>query len=108
MTHVYIGCDISKERLDLFDPRIAANSAHANSPAGILALFEACGPDAILVFEVEADQRSVRGTDIPPRIGLRPGLAGGLCQGQSALCAAQSAACLAFRPVAEPAQDRPG
>ncbi len=51
MTHVYVGCDISKDRLDVFDPRIAANSEHANAPAGIRALFKACGADTILIFE---------------------------------------------------------
>ena len=51
MTQVYLGCDISKDRLDVFDPRIACNSAHANSASGIRALFKACGPDTILIFE---------------------------------------------------------
>lgn len=51
MPQTYIGCDISKDRLDLFDPDIGRATAHANSAAGIKALFKACNPDSILVFE---------------------------------------------------------
>jgi transposase len=51
MTHVYVGIDISKDRLDVFDPQIGRASAHANSATGIKALFKACGPDAVLIFE---------------------------------------------------------
>jgi transposase len=46
-----IGIDISKDRLDVFDPRLGRARAHANSAAGIEALLQACGPEAILVFE---------------------------------------------------------
>lgn len=51
MPRTYIGCDISKGRLDVFDPDIGHATAHANSTIGIKALFKACGPDAVLVFE---------------------------------------------------------
>lgn len=51
MTHVYVGCDISKDRLDIFDPRKGCASAHANSTEGIKALFKACGPDTVFIFE---------------------------------------------------------
>jgi hypothetical protein len=51
MTHVYIGIDLSKDRLDVFDPRIGRASFHANSAAGIKALFAASKPEDILVFE---------------------------------------------------------
>ena len=70
MPQTYIGCDISKDRLDVFDPDIGHATAHANSVTWIKALFKACSPDAVLIFEVEADQRSVRGTDILPRVRL--------------------------------------
>jgi transposase len=50
MPQNYIGCDISKDRLDIFDPRGGAR-AHANAAAGIRALIKACGPDCVLVFE---------------------------------------------------------
>lgn len=51
MTHVYIGCDISRDWLDVFDPDIGRPTSHANSPAGIKALFKACSPQSVLVFE---------------------------------------------------------
>jgi transposase len=51
MPQTYIGCDISKDRLDVFDPDIGHATAHANSATGIKALFKACGPDAVLIFE---------------------------------------------------------
>ena len=51
MTHVYVGIDISKERLDVFDPQIGRASAHPNSAAEVRALFKACSPGSILVFE---------------------------------------------------------
>ena len=51
MTHVYIGIDLSKDRLDVFDPRIGRASFHANSAAGIKALFAASKPEDIVVFE---------------------------------------------------------
>ena len=51
MTHVYTGIDISKARLDVFDPRIDRATEHANTAAGIKALFKACQPQDILVFE---------------------------------------------------------
>lgn len=51
MTHVYVGIDISKDRLDVFDPAIGHPTQHANSAAGIEALFTACGPDSVLIFE---------------------------------------------------------
>ena len=51
MTHVYIGCDISKDRLDVIDPSIGHSTAHANSSAGIKSLCGTCGPGAVLVFE---------------------------------------------------------
>jgi transposase len=51
MPQNYIGCDISKDRLDVFDPQIGRASAYANSAAGIRALLKACSPDNILVFE---------------------------------------------------------
>ena len=54
MTQNYIGCDISKDRLDVFDPRIGHATAHANSPAGIRALLKTCKVGNILIFEGEA------------------------------------------------------
>jgi transposase len=51
MPQNYIGCDISKDRLDVFDPDIGHATAHANSAAGIKALFKACNPNSILIFE---------------------------------------------------------
>lgn len=62
MTHVYLGCDISKEQLDLFDPRSGRASAEPNSAAGIHRLLRDCGPDAILVFEATSgcDQALLR------------------------------------------------
>ena len=51
MTHVYTGIDISKARLDVFDPRIDRATEHANTAAGIKALFKACQLQDILVFE---------------------------------------------------------
>lgn len=51
MPQTYIGCDISKDRLDVFDPDIGHATAHANSVTGIKALFKACSPDAVLIFE---------------------------------------------------------
>lgn len=59
MTHVYIGIDISKDQLDVFDPRIGHASAHANSAAGIRALFAVTQPESILIFEATSgcDQR---------------------------------------------------
>jgi transposase len=50
MPQNYIGCDISKDRLDVFDPRSGA-SAHANSAVGIRSLIKACDPGSVLVFE---------------------------------------------------------
>jgi transposase len=51
MPQNYIGCDISKDRLDIFDPTIAKASSCANTAPGIKALIKACTPDSILVFE---------------------------------------------------------
>lgn len=51
MPQNYIGCDLCKDRLDVFDPVIGHATAHANSAAGIKALFKACSPDSILIFE---------------------------------------------------------
>jgi transposase len=51
MPQTYIGCDISKDRLDLFDPRTGRSGAATNSAAGIRALLAASGPDDILIFE---------------------------------------------------------
>lgn len=50
MPQNYLGCDISKDRLDVFDPRSAA-SAYANSASGIRALIKASSPDSVLIFE---------------------------------------------------------
>jgi len=50
MPQTYIGCDISKDRLDVFDPRTGA-CAYANSAAGVRALFKAIRSEDILVFE---------------------------------------------------------
>jgi transposase len=50
MPQTYIGCDISKDRLDSFDPRSGAG-AHANTASGIRALIKGCGPDSVLIFE---------------------------------------------------------
>jgi len=46
----YIGCDICKDRLDIFVPRSGAR-AHANTASGIRALIKACGPGSVLLFE---------------------------------------------------------
>lgn len=51
MPQTYIGCDLSKDRLDVFDPRVGHGTQHANSPAGIRALLRACGPGSTLIFE---------------------------------------------------------
>lgn len=61
MTHVYIGIDISKDRLDVFDPRTGA-TAHANRAAGIAALLKAGGSDTIFIFEATSgcDQALLR------------------------------------------------
>lgn len=50
MPQNYIGCDISKDRLDVFDPHSGA-SAHANTASGIRALIKASGPGSVLIFE---------------------------------------------------------
>lgn len=50
MPQNYIGCDISKDRLDVFDPQRGA-TAYANSSAGIRSLLKACGPEGVLIFE---------------------------------------------------------
>jgi transposase len=50
MPQNYIGCDISKDRLDVLDPRSGA-SAHANTVSGIKALIKACGSGSVLIFE---------------------------------------------------------
>lgn len=62
MPQNYIGCDISKDRLDVFDPAIGHATAHANSAAGIKTLFKACNPDSILIFEATSgcDQALLR------------------------------------------------
>lgn len=51
MPRNYIGCDLSKDRLDLFDPQTGRASTHANSAAEIEALLGACDPDAVFIFE---------------------------------------------------------
>jgi transposase len=51
MPQNYIGCDISRDRLDVFDPEIGHATQHPNSAGGIKALFKASGPDSVLVFE---------------------------------------------------------
>lgn len=51
MTHVYVGIDISKDRLDVFDPRLGRATAQANSSAGIAALCRACDAETIFIFE---------------------------------------------------------
>ncbi len=51
MTHVYVGIDISGDRLDVFDPQVGRATAHANSATGIKALFTASSPDTIFIFE---------------------------------------------------------
>ena len=62
MTQIYIGCDISKDRLDVFDPRIGHPTPQANSPAGIKALIRRCGPQCIVIFEATSgcDQSLLR------------------------------------------------
>jgi transposase len=62
MPQIYIGCDISKDWLDVFDPDIGHTTAHANSATGIKALFKACGPDSVLIFEATSgcDQALLR------------------------------------------------
>lgn len=44
MTQNYIGIDISKDRLDVFDRRTGRSSEHANSSAGIAALPDGLRP----------------------------------------------------------------
>ena len=50
MPRTCIGCDICRDRLDVFDPDLGHATAHASPVAGIRALFKACGGDAGLVF----------------------------------------------------------
>jgi transposase len=61
MPQNYVGCDISKDRLDVFDPRSGA-STHANSAVGIRSLLKAFGPDSVLVFEATSgcDQKLLK------------------------------------------------
>lgn len=54
MSHVYIGCDISKGRLDVFDPRVGQPSGFDNTLPGIRLLLTACGPGSVLVFEASS------------------------------------------------------
>lgn len=51
MTHIYVGIDISKDRLDVFDPRIGRATAQDNSETGIAALCRTSGSGAVFVFE---------------------------------------------------------
>lgn len=99
MPQTYIGCDLSRDRIDVFDPGIGHATSHPNSPAGLKALFEACRPEAILVFEATSgcDQALLRActTAARPFVRLNP------------LHAWHFAQSLALRPVAEPAKDRP-
>ena len=92
MTRNHIGVDLSKDWLDVFDPRRGAQriTSRASEIRAWLAGLD--GTDC-LVFEAtsgcdDAVMRGVRG----PRASLLPG---------------QSAPRLAFRPLAEPAEDGP-
>lgn len=51
MPQNYIGCDISKDRLDVFDPRLGHASVYVNSASGISRLLKTCGSDGIFIFE---------------------------------------------------------
>jgi len=76
MPQTYIGCDLSRDRIDVFDPRIGHATSHPNSPAGLKALFEACRPEAILVVEATSgcDQALLRActTAARPFVRLNP------------------------------------
>lgn len=76
MPQTYIGCDLSRDRIDVFDPRIGHATSHPNSPAGLKALFEACRPEAILVVEATSgcDQALLRActTASRPFVRLNP------------------------------------
>lgn len=73
MPQNYIGCDISKDRLDVFDPDIGHATQHANSASGIKALFKACGPDAVLIFEATSgcDQTLLKACAVAKRPFVR-------------------------------------
>lgn len=51
MTQIYIGIDISKDRLDVFDPRTGRATAYPNTAAGLKTFFAAIPAECVFVFE---------------------------------------------------------
>jgi hypothetical protein len=51
MPQTSFGCDLSKDRRDVFDRAIGHATQHANSAFGIRALFKVCNPNSVLAFE---------------------------------------------------------
>lgn len=68
MAQNYIGVDLSKDWLDIFDPARGA-ARIANTDAELRAFLGELGPQDMLIFEREAEDGSVRGTDPPPNSG---------------------------------------
>lgn len=51
MTHVYLGVDLSADRLEVCDPRRLAAREYPNTTVGIRALLKVCGAGTVLTFE---------------------------------------------------------
>lgn len=51
MTQNYLGIDLSKEWLDIHDPRSGEDSRCANSPTAIRRFLSRLGPEDVIVFE---------------------------------------------------------
>lgn len=68
MTQGWIGVDVSKDWIDVFDPRADRHARYSTSPAS-LARFAGAARGAQVIFEGEAEDGSVRWTDPPPNGG---------------------------------------
>lgn len=79
MTQSTIGVDVSRDRIDVFDPRTGRHARHGSSPAS-LARFARAARGAQVIFEGEAGNGSVQWTDPPPNGGCDRPLANALHQ----------------------------
>lgn len=69
MPRTLVGCDLARGWIDLRHLPSGVSERIANSPDAVDATVAALPPDALVVFEGEADQRSIRWIDRPPNAG---------------------------------------